>query len=72
MEKDDDNDDEPRRYLRDRHLEKYERTFKWLAARNRQERQEGRIEGDELLESEFCRANRVDIVEDNLWMWEQR
>ncbi|KAK3172271.1 hypothetical protein OEA41_005591 [Lepraria neglecta] len=58
-------EEEERTCFRDSQLEKYESTYKWLAARSQQERQD-RIVGVELVEN--CRANRVDIVEDNLWL----
>ena len=60
-----DEEEEERIRFRDSQLEKYESTYKWLAARSQQERQD-RIVGVELVED--CRANRVDIVEDKSWL----
>jgi hypothetical protein len=69
-EEEEEEGEEDRVCFRDSQLEKYESTYKYLAARKQQQRQREDIGGGggvELVEK--CSANRTDIVGDNLWLW---
>ena len=62
-------DEEERVCFRNRQPEKYESTYKYLAARKQQQRQRDDIGGGGVNLAENCSANRTDIVGDDLWLW---